>query len=85
MHIFQMLFLNFNNYLKEINDISKDKKKGIDIMDVTRILNLTEDENKAIVHLSNKYNEMELLNNLAITLDGKCDWYSLSWNIYSYL
>ena len=48
-------------------------------------LNLTEDENKAIVHLSNKYNEMELLNNLAITLDGKCDWYSLSWNIYSYL
>ena len=48
-------------------------------------LNLTEDENKAIVRLSNKYNEMELLNNLAITLDGKCDWYSLSWNIYSYL
>lgn len=48
-------------------------------------LNLTNDENKTIVYLSNEYNEMELLNNLAITLDGKCDWYSLSWNIYSYL
>lgn len=48
-------------------------------------LNLTEDENKTTVQLSNEYNEMELLNNLAITLDGKCDWYSLSWNIYSYL
>ena len=48
-------------------------------------LNLTEDENKTIAHLSNEYNEMELLNNLAISLDGKCDWYSLSWNIYSYL
>ena len=48
-------------------------------------LNLTEDENKTIVYLSNEYNEMELLNNLAVTLDGKCDWYSLTWNIYSYL
>lgn len=48
-------------------------------------LNLTDDGNNTIVYLSNEYNEMELLNNLAITLDGKCDWYSLSWNIYSYL
>ena len=48
-------------------------------------LDLTEDGNKATVFLSNEYNEMELLNNLAISLDGKCDWYSLSWNIYSYL
>ena len=48
-------------------------------------LNLTEDGNKTTVYLSNQYNEMELLNNLAIDLEGKCDWYSLSWNIYSYL
>ena len=48
-------------------------------------LNLTNDGNNTIVYLSNEYNEMELLNNLAISLDGKCDWYSLSWNIYSYL
>ena len=49
------------------------------------VLNLTEHENKTTVYLSNQYNEMELLNNLAIDLNGKCDWYSLSWNIYSYL
>ena len=48
-------------------------------------LNVTEDKNNTIVYLSNEYNEMELLNNLAIDLNGKCDWYSLSWNIYSYL
>lgn len=48
-------------------------------------LNVTDDGNKTIVYISNEYNEMELLNNLAITLDGKCDWYSLSWNVYSYL
>ena len=48
-------------------------------------LNLTNDGNNTIVYLSNEYNEMQLLNNLAISLDGKCDWYSLSWNIYSYL
>ena len=49
------------------------------------VLNLTDHENKTTVYLSNQYNEMELLNNLAIDLNGKCDWYSLSWNIYSYL
>ncbi|MBO7715255.1 MAG: hypothetical protein J6S85_16930 [Methanobrevibacter sp.] len=49
------------------------------------VLNLTEHENKTTFYLSNQYNEMELLNNLAIDLEGKCDWYSLSWNIYSYL
>ncbi|MBR4396351.1 MAG: hypothetical protein IKS93_00680, partial [Methanobrevibacter sp.] len=49
------------------------------------VLDLTEHENKTTIHLSNEYNEMELLNNLAIDLEGKCDWYSLSWNIYSYL
>ena len=47
-------------------------------------LNLTEHQNKTTVYLSNQYNEMELLNNLAISLEGKCDWYSLSWNIHSY-
>ena len=57
----------------------------LDSLNQYNVLNLTEDGNRTIVHLSNEYNEMELLNNLAISLDGKCDWYSLSWNIYSYL
>ncbi|WP_297980105.1 hypothetical protein [uncultured Methanobrevibacter sp.] len=42
-------------------------------------------ENRTIAYISNEYNEMELLNDLVLSLDGKCDWYSLSWNIYSYL
>ncbi len=56
----------------------------IDALDQYDTLNLTEDGNKTTIYISNQYNEMELLNNLAISLDGKCDWYSLSWNIYSY-
>ena len=57
----------------------------LDVLNQYDVLNLTEHENKTTVYLSNQYNEMELLNNLAIDLNGKCDWYSLSWNIYSYL
>ena len=57
----------------------------LDALNQYDTLNLTNDGNNTIVYLSNEYNEMELLNNLAISLDGKCDWYSLSWNIYSYL
>lgn len=48
-------------------------------------LNISENGDRTVVHLSNQYNEMELLNDLAVSLDRKCDWYSLSWNIYSYL
>ena len=62
-----------------------DNPHDLDALNQYDTLNLTNDENKATVYLSNEYNEMELLNNLAITLDGKCDWYSLSWNAYSYL
>ena len=62
-----------------------DNPHDLDALNQYDTLNLTSDENKATVYLSNEYNEMELLNNLAITLDGKCDWYSLSWNAYSYL
>ena len=62
-----------------------DNPHDLDALNQYDTLNLTSDENKAIVYLSNEYNEMELLNNLAVTLDGKCDWYSLSWNAYSYL
>ena len=57
----------------------------LDVLNQYDVLNLTEHENKTTVYLSNQYNEMELLNNLAIDLNEKCDWYSLSWNIYSYL
>lgn len=66
-------------------EVNIDNPHDIDGLNQYDALNVTEDENKTTIHLSNEYNEMELLNNLAIDLDGKCDWYSLSWNIYSYL
>ena len=66
-------------------ELNIDNPHDIDGLNQYDVLDLTEDENKTTIHLSNEYNEMELLNNLAIDLDGKCDWYSLSWNIYSYL
>lgn len=66
-------------------ELTIDNAHNLDALNQYDTLNLTEDGNKTIVHLSNQYNEMELLNNLAVSLDGKCDWYSLSWNIYSYL
>lgn len=31
------------------------------------------------------YNEMKLLNDLKVPLDGKCEYYTVSWNVYSYL
>ena len=66
-------------------EVNIDNPHDIDGLNQYDVLDLTEDENKTTIHLSNEYNEMELLNNLAIDLEGKCDWYSLSWNIYSYL
>ena len=66
-------------------ELDIDNLHDLDVLNQYDVLNVTEHENKTTVYLSNQYNEMELLNNLAIDLEGKCDWYSLSWNIYSYL
>ena len=66
-------------------ELHVDEGHDLDVLNQYNVLNLTEHGNKTTVYLSNQYNEMELLNNLAIDLNGKCDWYSLSWNIYSYL
>ena len=66
-------------------ELTIDDGHDLDSLNQYNVLNLTEHQNKTTVYVSNQYNEMELLNNLAVSLDGKCDWYSLSWNIYSYL
>lgn len=42
-------------------------------------------ENKTVYHFNSSYNEMSLLNELKTPLKDKCDYYSLSWNGYSYL
>lgn len=49
------------------------------------IKNITYSDNKTVYIMDSNYNEMELLNDLKIPLNNSCDYYTVSWNIYSYL
>ena len=42
-------------------------------------------ENKTVYIMNSDYNEMELLNDLKVPLNNSCDYYTVSWNIFSYL
>ena len=46
---------------------------------------VTHDKNKTTYIINSNYNEMELLNNLKIPLNKSCDYYTVSWNTFSYL
>lgn len=48
-------------------------------------INIVETPTEIHTEISPNYNEMTLENNLAKTLKGKCDAFSESWNMYSYL
>ena len=41
--------------------------------------------NSTTYHAPSDYNEMELLNDLKVPLYNSCRYYTVSWNIYSYL
>ena len=43
------------------------------------------DSNKITYHIDPSYNEMELINDLKIPLNNSCEYYTVSWNIYSYI
>lgn len=49
------------------------------------IKNVTHEGNKSIYIIDSHYNEMELLNDLKIPLNKSCDYYTVSWNTFSYL
>ena len=49
------------------------------------IKNVTHDGNKTVYIIDSNYNEMELLNDLKIRLNNRCDYYTVSWNTFSYL
>ena len=49
------------------------------------IKNVTHDGNKTVYIIDSSYNEMELLNDLKIRLNNRCDYYTVSWNTFSYL
>ena len=63
-------------YTVEIADISDNVDFG-DIP-ITHINNTT-------YHVDSSYNEMQLINDLKIPLNNSCEYYTVSWNIYSYL
>lgn len=41
--------------------------------------------NKTTYHIDPHYNEMKLINDLNVPLNNSCEYYTVSWNIYSYL
>lgn len=43
------------------------------------------DANKITYKIDSSYNEMKLLNDLKVPLNNSCEYYTVSWNIYSYL
>ncbi|MDL2271194.1 hypothetical protein LJC03_05250, partial [Methanobrevibacter sp. OttesenSCG-928-I08] len=59
-------------------------KEEIDFKQDYSTLKIVEDKNTTNILISNKYNENELLNNLSSTLKNKCDYFTVSWNGYSY-
>ncbi|WP_458405242.1 hypothetical protein [Methanobrevibacter sp.] len=63
-------------YTVEIANISDDVDFG-DIP-ITHIQNTT-------YRVDSNYNEMELINDLKIPLNNSCEYYTVSWNIYSYI
>ena len=60
----------------------------IDLGNVTdKIIDLKHDNtlNKTTYHIDSDYNEMELINDLKVPLNNSCEYYTVSWNVYSYL
>ena len=43
------------------------------------------DLNKITYKIDSSYNEMQLLNDLKVPLNNSCEYYTVSWNIYSYI
>ena len=51
----------------------------------THLLDVENSTNKITYHIEPEYNEMQLLNDLKVPLNNSCEYYTVSWNIYSYL
>ena len=43
------------------------------------------EDDRTIYIIDSNYNEMQLLNDLKTPLNGSCEYYTVSWNIFSYL
>ena len=49
------------------------------------IIKIENSTDKITYHINNTYNEMQLINDLKVPLNNSCEYYTVSWNIYSYL
>jgi hypothetical protein len=49
------------------------------------IIDNTTGQNKTTYHIDHRYNEMQLINDLKVPLRDSCEYYTVSWNIFSYL
>ena len=54
---------------------------SVKVMDIENNTDL----NKITYHIDPKYNEMQLINDLKVPLNNSCEYYTVSWNAYSYL
>lgn len=58
----------------------------IDLGNVTsEVISNETDLNKITYHIDQNYNEMELINDLKVPLNNSCEYYTVTWNAYSYL
>ncbi|WP_410319401.1 hypothetical protein [Methanobrevibacter sp.] len=87
--IFAVIFLRFtvafagaepDYYTVEIANMDK----NVDFGDIP-LEKISQTNNTVTYHVTPEYNEMELLNDLKIPLTDSCEYYTVSWNIYSYL
>ncbi|WP_292818554.1 hypothetical protein [Methanobrevibacter sp.] len=46
---------------------------------------ISQNNNITTYHVNSQYNEMTLLNDLKVPLNNSCEYYTVSWNAYSYL
>lgn len=91
--VFFIIFLRFtiafagaepDYYTVDIVNPSEDIDLGnISVEVVNYDTNNTSD--KITYKINPSYNEMELLNDLKVPLKNSCEYYTVSWNIYSYL
>ena len=51
----------------------------------TEVIDNNTSSNKTTYHINPSYNEMELINDLNAPLKNSCEYYTVTWNAYSYL
>ncbi len=79
---FSIAFLGANTDYYEVNVINPTGNITLNEFPIEKI---NYEPNKTTYIINSNYNEMELLNDLKIPLNNTCEYYTLSWNTFSYL